>query len=226
MLIEYLGVGRFNPTYNGRTYMFEPLPQYGNARVCDMQDPAFVARILSYKDGNGNLQCRRYPLDALQDPDLKRLVYRNPAATLAILEDFLLLLHEGKADDLDIDEESVHRELIQKSVEDLRILAADMGIMTHPQVAHHVCLSFIMPHVMREFVRAFEEPVVKPKPEPEPEKEPEPVEPAPPAPPDGQPVSVAVQVPVNAAKNRPMRIVLPSVSRNKGGRPKGSGKKK
>ena len=80
----------------------------------------------------------------------------------------------------EIDTTSLRRELLQKSVEELRVLAADMDITLHPQAASHVCIGLIMSHVPRLVERAFEEPpLLPPRPEVIPHAPVAPVAPAP-----------------------------------------------
>ena len=160
MLIEFIQGGGHAPfSRRGINYTFKPDPDFDNAVLCDVVDPETVREMLRTKTMAGALVYRKFPCAAVRDPDFLRAIYRNPIAAIEVLEVMLRALKDGKAGELEIDTEGLDHELLQASVDDLQVMAADLDLMAYPHSPRHVLLGIVMPHCKRALREAFPAPM-------------------------------------------------------------------
>lgn len=152
MLIEYVGPQNTERIpVKGVDYRFVPNPQYDNARVVDVVDPETIAYILK-QTGLGKQQWyRRYPLDALRDPDFLRAIDSNPEAAR-------FRLNQIERGEVEIDLEQLEWQLTQTEPVNLKVYAELRGIDLGPTSHKPFMIKAILDHYRKPSVEAKAEP--------------------------------------------------------------------
>jgi len=132
MLIEFVGDGESKfVLFRGQDYRFVPNPTYEGARVLDVVDRDAQIHVLNITDLTGNVRrFRKYPMDALRDPDFLRAIDTNPAAAWHRLAQI-------DAGEVELDLEALKWQFAHSDLQALRLYAAQQGIAIDQNYPHH-----------------------------------------------------------------------------------------